>query len=375
MITVRDAEVDAFGETGKFQKLPGADNVVVYQKAMAKRIVTEEELSKEMRSFGGFSHASGSNVTPTEGGWLVNAPVVILDDASFLAYCEQIGISPQLDGAVIRNQIRDVTNPDFRHPTLMPYVKGEAETSVLRQSGKEELTAEIPVLAYTEEVPVLREEYATLDYYEMVHFLPSSLWREIKGQVGGCGEELYIRILGAEGAALAELTALQEEAVQIVSPNYTVESENRIQEYETNEKQIQGMLAILGGFCVLLAVIGAGNVFSNTLGFVRQRKREVARYMSVGMTPAEIRKMFCIEALVLAGRPVFITLPVAVLAVWYMLKASYMEAGSFLAEAPFLPIAAFLLAIVGTVALAYYLGWRNVRKINLAEVLRDDTMM
>ena len=47
----------------------------------------------------------------------------------------------------------------------------------------------------------------------------------------------------------------------------------------------------------------------------------------------------------------------------------------FLAEAPLLPIAVFMLAILGTVALAYYLGWRNVRKINLAEVLRDDTMM
>jgi len=52
-----------------------------------------------------------------------------------------------------------------------------------------------------------------------------------------------------------------------------------------------------------------------------------------------------------------------------------MEAGTFLAEAPFLPVAVFILTIWGTVALAYYLGWRNIRKIDLAEVLRDDTMM
>ncbi len=375
MVTVKDAEVDSFEEAEEIQELSGVDSAIVYQKAMAKRIISEDEMSEEMESFGGFSHASGSYVTQTGAGWMVNAPIVIMDDASFLAYCEQIGTAPQLNGAVIRNQIRDVTNPDFRHPEFMPYVKGQNATTVLSQSGNEEMTAEIPVLFYTEEVPVLREEYATLDYYELVHFIPASLWKEIKGQVAGCEEDTYIRILGKEDATLTELTALQDEAIQIVSPKYAVESENRIQEYETNEKQIQGMMAIFGGFCVLLAVIGVGNVFSNTLGFVRQRKREFARYMSVGMTSAEIRKMFCIEALVIAGRPVFITVPLAVLAVWYMLKASYLEARTFLAEAPFVPIIIFMLAILGTVALAYSLGWRNVRKINLAEVLRDDTMM
>ena len=134
-------------------------------------------------------------------------------------------------------------------------------------------------------------------------------------------------------------------------------------------------MTIFGGFCVLLAIIGIGNVFSNTLGFVRQRKREFSRYMSVGMTPQEIRKMFCIEALVIAGRPVLLTIPITVFLVGAMLQASFLEAGIFLAEAPFVPIAVFMLAILGTVALAYYLGWRNIRKVNLAEVLRDDTMM
>jgi len=122
-------------------------------------------------------------------------------------------------------------------------------------------------------------------------------------------------------------------------------------------------------------MIGIGNVFSNTLGFVRQRKREFARYMSVGMTPGELRKMFCIEAFVIAGRPVFITLPLAVATAGYMLRMSYLEAGEFFAEAPLIPIAVFILVIWGTVALAYYLGWRNVHRINLAEVLHDDTMM
>lgn len=375
MVTVKDAEIDLFRETEEIQELSGVKSAAVYQKTTAKRIITEEEISEDMKSFGGFSHASGNYVTEYSGGWLVNAPVIILDDNSFLDYCKQIGVTPQLDGAVILNQIRDVTNQDFRHPQYMPYIQEENATSVLRQLGNEKITAEIPILSYTKKVPVLREEYATLDYYELVHFIPVSLWKEIKEQIGKAEDDVYIRVLSRKDATLDKLKTLQNEIGQLINQKYTIKSENRIQEYNENDKQIQGMMAILGNFCVLLAIIGISNVFSNTLGFVRQRKREFARYMSVGMTPEEIRKMFCIEALVMAGRPVLFTVPLAAISVWYMLRISYLEAGEFLAEAPLFPVVIFMLAILCSVVLAYYLGWRNVSKISLAEVVKDDTMM
>lgn len=379
MVTVKDADVDTFEETKRIQGIKGLESAILYQKAMAKRIITEKEISEEMKSFGGFSHAPGNYVTQADGGWLVDAPIIILDDNSFLAYCEQIGVIPQLDGAVIYNQIRDVTNPDFRHPDFMPYVKmpgaGENAASILRQSGNEEMTAQIPVLAYTKKVPALREEYATLNYYELVHFVPVSLWKEIKRQIRGMEKDSYICVRSEDKTSLEGLNMLQDAIRQVLGGKYTIESENRIQESETNDKQIQGMMAVFGVFCILLAIIGIGNVFSNTLGFARQRKREFVRYMSVGLTPAGMRKMFCIEAMVLAGRPILITLPLAVIAVGYMLKLSYVEVGEFMAEAPFIPILLFMLAILGSVALAYFLAWRNVRKISLAEVLRDDTMM
>ncbi len=222
---------------------------------------------------------------------------------------------------------------------------------------------------------VLREEYATIDKYELVHFVPASLWKEIERRTGGAEEDTFIRILCREGVSLEELDTIQGEIEKNLAGAYTTESENRIREYETNDEKIQGMLLVLGTFCVLLALIGLGNVFSNALGFVRQRKREFARYLSVGMTPGELRKMFCIEAFALVARPMLWAAVVAVLAVGAMLKASYMNPAEFLAEAPFVPIGAFVLSVGGTVALAYYLSWRRMRGMDLAEVLRDDTMM
>ncbi len=379
MAAVRETGIEDFKETAAVRELEGVENAIAYQKAVAKRIVAEAEMSEELRSLGGFSQASGDSAVQTDGGWLVNAPIAILDDQSFSAYCEQIGVPPRLDGAVVLNRIRDVTDPDFRHPVFLPYLKapdaGGNAVSVLRQYGNETMTAEIPVLAYTQEVPPLREEYATLDHYELVHFLPASLWKEIKNRIGGAEEDSYLCVKAREGVTSEELTALQGEIGRLCDGKYTLEQENRIQEYEMNDRQIRGMMTVFGAFCALLAVIGIGNVFSNTLGFVHQRRREFARYMSVGMTPGEMRKLFCAEALVTAVRPVLLSLPVVIAAVWGMLRASYMEADVFLAEAPFLPILWFMLAIAGSVACAYFLAWRNVRTISLAEVLRDDSML
>lgn len=370
MVTLKDAGVDDFSELDAIRRTPGVRDAVAYQRATAKRVVSEDEMSEAMASFGGFSHA-GDEVSRTDGGWLVSAPVVILDDASFLRYCEQIGIAPALDGAVILNQIRDVTNPDFRHPLMLPYLKGEGEVSELLG----EASARVPVLAYADEPPVLREEYAKLDYYELVHFMPASLWKQVGEALGGAAQDSFVRVLGPKGATLEELNALQGEIDALLAPRYRVQSENRLQEAEANDIVIQGMRALFGGFCALLAMIGIGNVFSNALGFVRQRRREFGRYMSLGMTPGEFRKMFCVEALALAGRPALIALPLSAIAVGLMLKASYVAPGEFLAEAPILPVALMMLAILASVSLAYAISWRSIRKLTLSEILRDDTLL
>lgn len=138
---------------------------------------------------------------------------------------------------------------------------------------------------------------------------------------------------------------------------------------------IDGYELILGGFCAFLAIIGVAHVFSNTLGFLRQRKREFARYQSVGLTLGGIRKIFCLEALIIAGRPVLISLLLTTAASALMIKASYLEPVGFIVEAPFVPIFLFVLTVFGFVALAYYLGGRKILKGELAEALRDDTMM
>ncbi len=384
MAEVRDTEIDVFDETDALQMLSGVRSSVVYQKAAAKRVVAETELSEEMRAAGGLENAPAEYVSHVPEGWLVNVPLVILDDDGFSEYCRQIGVKPRLDGAVILNQTRDAGDPNFRERRSFPYLAGNGQTTVLQpaeaitlENGnrREDWTAELPVIAYTQEAPVLREEYGTLDFYELVHVIPVSVWKEIKGKISGQEENVWIRILAGNEVTLKELNEVEEEVSKLLGGRYDIEIENRIQARLDNVNMIHGMTMILSVFFILLALIGIGNVFSNTFGFVRQRKREFARLLSVGMTPEGMKKVFCVEALAIAGRPVLTALSVTVAAVILFLKISYLDPMTFIREAPLMPIFAFLLLIFGSVALAYYLGARKLMGSSLADALRDDTVM
>ncbi len=375
MVTVKDTGLDEIQETNKLQALPGIRSCFLYQKESAKTQLHEDELSEDFLRLGGFQAAPESYVQMLGDFWRVDAPLLILDDHSFLAYCRQIGAPERLDGAVVINRILDFTNPNFRQRDRLSYLNDEKKTTVLYQAEHEEVKTEIPVIFHTQELPVLREEYGTLNFYELVHVLPLSTWKEIKEQIAGTENDTYIRILAAENVTPKELNQLTERISQLLGTAYETETENRIQDKQNNDRMIDGMMLIFGGFCVLLATIGIGNVFSTTLSFARQRKRELARYLSIGMTTAGIKKIFCIEALIIAGRPVLLTLPITIVLIGFMLDASYLEPILFSREAPILPVLLFILAILGSVTLAYYLGGKKALQCDLAAVLRDNTFV
>lgn len=366
MITLKDTEISDFDLSDELQDISGIQDAMVYQKAQAMTFLPEGLQSDELLSLGGLEPVAG---TPkADGQFQVSVPIIILDDTSFLNFCSQIGITPSLDGAIVLNQIWDSINSNFRYKKYVPFVRENIRTTILYKNDK---SVEIPVLSYTQTVPVLREEY---ENYALVHFIPLTMWNKTLGEVCKAESDSYIRILSNAGASLANLDRLEKEAVQLVK-GYKAESENRIQERLSNDNLIYGMKVIFGAFCVLLAIIGIANVFSNTLGFLRQRKQEFARYMSIGLTPEEMRKMLCIEAFAIAGKPLLITIPLTVLFVQFAVTASYIDPMVFWDEAPVLPIVIFAAAIVLFVALAYYIGGRRLLRCNLNQILRDDALV
>lgn len=378
MVTVKDTEIEDFTLAEELKGLSGCSSIV-YQKAETVCVLPLEVQSQELLALGGLGEFAEDSIFSEEGTLLIEAPIVILDDESFREFCRQIGIASRLDGTIVWNRFWDSMNSNFRYPQYIPYVKEEIGMVTLQNTARRgemnsDSMVEIPVLACTQEPPLLREEYGKADY-PLVQFIPLSLWGKISERIGGAEKDVYIRMLVDERRSLDVLKGLEDEIAQIIGSDYKIQSENRIQEKLDNDKMIGGYKLILGAFCVLLAVIGIAHVFSNTLGFLRQRKREFARYMSVGLTPEGIRKMFCIEAMVIVGRPMLVTLGLTIVAVAFMIRASYLDPMEFIRVAPVLPILVFVLTVFGFVGLAYYLGGKKIFQVSLADALRDDTMM
>ena len=366
MVTVQNTGIDKIrkNDVATLRELPGVEDVAVYQKAEAVCKMPVTGLSGELTALGGLEALTKGQVIPTEGFLLAEAPVIVLDDESF-GQCYGEGA----EGSIVINRVWDSLHSHFRERAYIPFVQ-EGQDTLMLCAKQDKGTAVVTVLAYTQEPPVLREEYAD---YGLVQIMPCSYWEQIKEQIGGAGQDTYIRILADENLSLAELTELEQKAGQILGgASYAVESENRLQEKFTNNEMIAGYRFVLGGFCILLAVIGVANVFSNTLGFLRLRKREVARYLSVGLTPGGVGRVFALEALVIAGRPVLITVPLVSILTWMMIKASYLQPIVFIKRAPIGPIMIFVLFIFGSVASAYYLGGRKVLRNNISEELRND---
>ena len=88
-----------------------------------------------------------------------------------------------------------------------------------------------------------------------------------------------------------------------------------------------------------------------------------------------MRKIFFIEAFVIAGKPLFITLLLTVLFVQSAVTASYLDPMVFWANAPILPILIFAAVITLSVALAYYIGGKRLLQCNLNETLQNDALV
>ena len=369
MATVKDMPIENFAYENEIHALESTESVI-YQKAGALCLVPSDAVSDEVKNLGGLEALAGDAIDAVSGSYSIRTPIIIMDDRSFSEYCEQIGVSPAGTGSVILNRIWDSTNSNFRYKKYIPFLS-EEQTTITLQNQDQEAAITIPILGYTQEPPKLREEY---DNYTLVQFVSLSTWRLLQETIGNAESDTYIRVRSKTDKTLTELTSVETELTDILGQKLTFEVENRIQEKIDNKAMLNGYKLVIGALCVLLSFIGITNVFSNTLGFIRQRKREFARYLSVGMTPDGMKKMLMIEALMIAGRPILITLPVTGVFAGFMITASYLDPMEFLAAAPIIPIALFIAAVFGFVGLAYYIGGKKILRCSLIEALRSDYM-
>ncbi len=161
---------------------------------------------------------------------------------------------------------------------------------------------------------------------------------------------------------------------QLVNHTNLIEA-GRFDELAQSETIWKGYLMMVGSFCAILALIGITSVISQAIGFIHQRRREFARYISVGMTPGKVVKMLTLEALAVVLRPILISLPFILVANLAMQSISRTSLGAFLAAYPYPTVLLYLGAVALAVGLAYGIGAWRILHLNLASTLKDEMLL
>jgi putative ABC transport system permease protein len=369
MVTVKNQSINDMDDTLFINRIDGVESYRSYQKALTYTWLTTDMLSDELQAIGGISALASQVVILKDGKYRIEVPIVILDDASFHQYSENIeGYNKAADwGMITVNRIWDSIHSNYRNKEYLHFMKEKVELdlTLIQSMNDKEHGVEVPIIAYTDELPVLREEYAN---YALVQVMSASSWERIATKMEVEVQETYINVQTLTDDAINTVQSGMERLLN--GMNYEIE--NRIEEESINKELQRGYTIIIGGLCSLLAMIGLANVFSNTLGMINTRKREFTRYITIGLTPHGVRKILCMEALMIGGKPITITIPLTIAFVIFATSASYINPMEFVENMPLAPLLIMAGMIMGCVALAYYIGGRKLYRNNLMETLKND---
>ena len=392
------------------RELPGMESVTVYRLADAKISVPEQMLGEKLREAGPETLLGDAKQVQLSGqtAWQVNAHLYILDDRSFQGYCASQHISSDT-GIVVVNILWDDRNSDYKNRLYLPFLKEAAGSVQLDETAgsihpdeaagtkeedkvSEERGASLRYDAFADTIPDIREE---LEQKALNLVVSQTAFSGIEGL---CPAEETCYNLRTEGNLSEQQSDAMESAIAGVatsalqpddsgsgrpmsgkSESDGTESgyilENRLEDERADASARKGLRIVMGVLAGILACVGIAGILSTTLGQIYQRKKEFARYVSIGVSPDEIKKMLCLEALFIVGRPfllaLFIDIPVTAL----LLHAAPVTAGEFLGHLPWMPVLLLLAVTAAIVAIAYAAAARKICRQNIVEILKDDAMV
>lgn len=353
----------------EIREIEGVETCSAYKKAMAYAFLPSAVQSKELQAIGGFLKLMDVNMG--EKQYRIKVPIFALDEKSFLDFCRQSNLDAAVslkEGAVAVNKIWDSIHSNYKNKEYIPFVN-EKENLNLKLYWDEAMLEEasnIKIISFVQKSPALKEELVNYSFTQIMHteyyesiLLPSNREEAVT----------YYNICASSDEKIQQIQKTVEKKIK---EKYEYEIENRIQEgiFDANLRKGYNLFVI--GICAILACIGIANVFANTLGFIYQRKREFARYISIGMTPKGIRKLLGIEAMIIGMKPILLSVPITLLFVGYALKSTYIGVDEFVKEMPVIPLFLFACFILSCVFLAYYLGGKRVYKENTVGALKND---
>jgi putative ABC transport system permease protein len=376
----------------EIRNLDGVKDCVSYQKASAKAYVTAEMLSEDLKSLGGLLQLNEQGITTDHNGAFIPIALLRFDTESFLNYCREIHKDPKLltearnPSALAINTIWDNRNSNRRSRKMIPFLnlkqvssltllydstfalwEDNQQTKAQTQENRKpaaEVTVSIPT--QTDKFPALREEFPD---FSLSLVLPDRAADKLEPYFTDSLSYFSIKAVSEE-----RIPDISKNLKNLLGGNYEYILEDRTELEHTNVSIRNAYKFVIGSLAALLVCIGLANVFSNTYGHIYQRRREFARYISMGLSPKGVAKVLAFEALILGFKPVLIGLLMNIPLVYFSLKASLIPPQDFLKQLPLQPVSLFALVILTGIGFAYYTGGRKFYNMDLLDALKQDSL-
>lgn len=352
------------------RKIDGVSSALLYKTASFQTMLNDEHFSDELIEKGSYKAMNTDANQNENGDYVINAPVLVLDDDSFEKYCAENDIENSKDNnpnSVVINKIGGVLYYDSDDSNSMPFMNENNSTlNLFSSKDGEQVENKVNVIGYCQNVPQVRKDF---DRYSLLQIMSESSYKAMTNAPSA--DTTYININTKTDDNLADI---ESEVKQILGDDFNYTVENRIDAYNTNVQMYDGYKSIITIICAILACIGISNVFANTLGYMQQRKREFAEYQSIGVTPKSIAKILSLEALVIGVRPILWSIPFNILFILLTTSDNGITLNEFLSKAPILPTILFAAIMLGTIALSYFISGKRILNANIADVLKDDAI-
>ena len=391
-ITVTDQMKSRDELLKEIRNLDGVKDCAAYQKASAKAYVTAEMLSEDLQSLGGLLQLKEQGIITDNNGAFIPVSLLRFDTESFLNYCREIHTDPKLlteagnPGALAVNTIWDNTSSNRRNRKMIPFLNLKQVSSLTllydsafalwednrqtkaqtKENRKPAAEVSVSISTQTDKFPALREEFPD---FSLLLVLPDRAADKLDAYFTDSVSYFSIKAVSEE-----RIPDISKNLKNLLGGNYEYILEDRTELERTNVSIRNAYKFVIGSLAALLVCIGLANVFSNTYGHIYQRKREFARYISVGLSPKGVAKVLASEALILGFKPVLTGLLINIPLVYFALKASLIPLQDFLEQLPVQPVSLFALVILSGVGFAYYTGGRKFYKMDLIDALKQDSL-